>query len=123
MVKLRRRSRPHKRHVQQELFKPRGGKRKGAGRKPNGFRAGAPHKKRGTLKGRCPVHVVMRIVAAIGSLRRRNMYKALREASITTALREDFRIVHISIQRTHVHMLVQAGCPPPRACAHGCAEC
>jgi putative transposase len=36
------------------------------------------------------------------------MYKAMRDASITAALRERFRIVHISIQRTHVHMLAEA---------------
>jgi REP element-mobilizing transposase RayT len=36
------------------------------------------------------------------------MYKALRAATITAALRERFRIVHVSLQRTHVHMLVEA---------------
>jgi REP element-mobilizing transposase RayT len=36
------------------------------------------------------------------------MYKALRDATITAALRERFRIVHISLQRTHVHLLVEA---------------
>jgi REP element-mobilizing transposase RayT len=36
------------------------------------------------------------------------MYRALREATITAAMRERFRIVHISLQRTHVHMLVEA---------------
>ena len=111
MVKAARKSRPRKRHVQQELFR-HGGKRKGAGRKPKGHRAGSPHKKRKALKERYPVHVVMRVVRAVGSLRRRKMYKALRDATITTALRENFRIVHISIQRTHVHMLVEADDQP-----------
>src|ERR1043166_2429753 len=32
----------------------------------------------------------------------------MREATITAALREWFRIVHISLQRTHVHLLVEA---------------
>ena len=36
------------------------------------------------------------------------MYKAVRDASITAALRERFRIVHVSLQRDHVHMLVEA---------------
>jgi len=36
------------------------------------------------------------------------MYKAVRDASITAALRERFRIVHLSIQRTHIHMLAEA---------------
>ncbi|HEX3761049.1 MAG TPA: transposase [Kofleriaceae bacterium] len=50
----------------------------------------------------------MRVAPEVGSLRRRAMYKALREATITAALRERIRIVHISLQRTHVHLLVEA---------------
>src|SRR5262245_11310380 len=90
------------------LFKKRGGKRRGAGRPPKGTRAGAPHKERPVLQGRYPVHVSLRVVGAVGNLRRRSAYQAIREATLTTARREDFRIVHISIQRTHVHLLVEA---------------
>jgi len=90
------------------LFKKRGGKRRGAGRPPNGERAGSPHKKRPYLHARYPVHVVLRVVRAAGNLRRRCVYQAIREATLITALREDFRIVHLSIQRTHVHLLVEA---------------
>jgi REP element-mobilizing transposase RayT len=104
-----------KAHVQQELFQERGGKRTGAGRKPKGKRAGSPHQARPELKARYPVHVVLRVVDAIGSLRKRYTYKALREATIAVALRElnakqagAFRIVHISIQGSHIHMLVEA---------------
>ena len=90
------------------LFKKRGGKRRGAGRPPKGKRAGAPHKLRPDLKARYPVHVVLRTVSAVGNLRRRCVYEAIREATITTARREGFRIVQLSIQRTHVHLLVEA---------------
>ena len=90
------------------LFKSRGGKRPRAGRKPKGKRAGSPHKTRPALAARYPVHVVLRVVAAVGSLRRRCAYKAVREATLTTARREDFRIVHLSIQRTHLHLIVEA---------------
>ena len=107
--------RVRKRHVQQELFR-HGGKRKGAGRKPKGSRAGAAHKRRPELKPRFPAHVVLRVTPAVGSLRKRFMYQALRAATIAVALRElayndvkgAFRIVHISVQRTHVHLLVEA---------------
>ena len=95
-------------HEQLVLFKPRGGKRRGAGRPPKGKRAGAPHKPRPFLHERYPVHVVLRVVSAVGNLRRRCVYQAIREATLTTALREDFRIVHLSIQRNHVHLLVEA---------------
>ena len=90
------------------LFKPRGGKRRGAGRKPKHGRAGSPHKTRPELLARHPVHVVLRVIGAVGNLRRRFTYRAIREATLTTARREDFRIVHVSIQRTHVHLLVEA---------------
>ena len=90
------------------LWKPRGGKRRGAGRPPKGTRAGSPHKARPDLNARYPVHIVLRVVSAVGNLRRRCVYQAIREATLTTARREDFRIVHLSIQRTHVHLLVEA---------------
>ena len=99
--------RARKRHVQQELFR-RGGKRKGAGRNPKGPRAGSRHEKRLKVKPYHALHVVMRVVPAVGSMRKRAMYKAVRDASITAALRERFRIVHLSIQRTHIHMMAEA---------------
>jgi REP element-mobilizing transposase RayT len=108
-------ARPRKRHVQQDLFPRRGGKRPGAGRKPKGARAGSRHKKRPVLKPYWPVHIVLRVAPDVGSLRKRLMYRALREATIALAKRElswdetgAFRIVHISIQKTHVHLLVEA---------------
>lgn len=99
--------RARKRHVQQALFK-KGGKRKGAGRKPKGNRSGTPHGKRPEVKLRHPLHVVLRIVPAVGSLRRRKMYQAMREATIVAAMRERIRIVHLSLQRNHVHLVVEA---------------
>jgi putative transposase len=88
--------------------KKRGGRRPGAGRPPKGARAGERHKQRPFHDARHPVHVVLRAVKAVGSLRRRRTYQAIREATRTVARREDFRIVHLSIQRTHVHLLVEA---------------
>src|SRR3954470_7805354 len=93
---------------QLELWKKRGGKRRGAGRPPNGARAGSPHKQRPDLNARYPVHVTLRVVGAVGTRRRRCVYEAIRDATLTTARREDFRIVHASIQRTHVHLVVEA---------------
>jgi REP element-mobilizing transposase RayT len=60
------------------------------------------------LHARYPVHVTLRAVAAVGSLRRRAAYRAIREATLTTARRERFRIVQLSIQRTHIHLIVEA---------------
>src|SRR5215471_11441161 len=106
-MKSARSKRERKRHVQQELFR-RGGKRKGSGRKPKGKRAGTRHEARPVVKPCHALHVVMRVVDAVGNLRRRSMYKAVRDASVVAAVRERFRIVHVSIQRTHIHMLAEA---------------
>jgi REP element-mobilizing transposase RayT len=48
------------------------------------------------------------VEADVSSLRRREVYMQLRESTIVTAKREDFRIVHMSIQSNHVHLLVEA---------------
>jgi REP element-mobilizing transposase RayT len=94
--------------------KPKKRRGKKPGPKPS-KRSGSRHEKRPELKGRFPVHVVLRVHEDMGSLRKRFMYSALREATIAVAMRElafkehgAFRIVHISIQRDHVHLLVEA---------------
>src|SRR4051812_25411423 len=113
MVQVRGRSAStRKRHVQLDMLdasgtKPklkRGGKRRGAGRPPKGKRAGSPHKTRRAFKRSEPIHVVLRVEKVFGNLRRRVFYSAVRAATIAVAKAEhpDFRIVHLSIQRTHV---------------------
>src|SRR5262245_22682113 len=101
------RSKRGRKHVQVELFR-RGGKRRGAGRKPKGARAGVRHEARPDFKPYHPLHVVTRIVPPVGSLRRRKLYKAIRDATVTAAMRERFRVIHLSLQRDHLHMLVEA---------------
>ena len=102
-------------HVQLELPKldkngqRRGGKRKGAGRKaPAGCRPSEKHEKRLPLRANQPVHVTLRVVAAVADLRKRHVYHALRDAMIATFDKDDFHIIHISIQHGHIHMLVEA---------------
>jgi REP element-mobilizing transposase RayT len=46
----------------------------------------------------------------VGGLRCRDLYLAVREATLVTAKREDFRIIHLSIQRDHLHLIVEADC-------------
>ena len=86
----------------------RGGARPGAGRKPNGARAGHAHAVRPYLSPRDPVHVVLRIDRALGRLRRRSAYHAVRQALLTSLARGDFRVVHLSIQRHHIHLICEA---------------
>jgi REP element-mobilizing transposase RayT len=93
---------------QQELFKKRGGKRNGAGRPRKNARASERHKKRDKLAARFPVHVNIRVERDVGQLRRRRAYQALQRALRTSLARVDFRIVHMSLQREHVHLVVEA---------------
>jgi REP element-mobilizing transposase RayT len=119
--------RPRKRHVQTSIrFPDKNGQQRGRrrgekwrgkapGRKPKLLgRPGSPHTKRPEVARRSAFHIVLRVNREVGSLRRRHMYRAMRAATIAVALRElnfetqgAFRIVHISIQRTHVHLIVE----------------
>jgi REP element-mobilizing transposase RayT len=59
------------------------------------------------MSPRHPVHVVLRCALQV-SMRRGEMYELLRRVLRHYLGRVDFRIVHISIQHTHLHMLVEA---------------
>ena len=92
-------------------FRTWGGKRKGAGRKPTLRPGEPPHRwvrKRPPITAREPVHVVIRVVGEVGRLRRRKAFQAIRRALLTTLLRGLIRVVHVSIQGRHVHLLVEA---------------
>ncbi len=111
-----------KRHVQQELPKTstrdkngqfRGGKRPGAGRPKRPIsqgRASEPHQVRGRVRASEPVHVVMRATPAVGALRRREIFAAIRAATLAVAKHHEdsFRVVHLSIQRSHLHLMIEA---------------
>ena len=86
----------------------RGGWRPNAGRKPSPDRKGPVHRRRVDLDPHHPLHVTLRTEAAVGRLRRRHAYQAVRAALVTTFARADFRVVHVSIQHNHVHLLVEA---------------
>jgi len=111
-------ARARKRHIQQPLpFRRWGGKRAGAGRPKKSFRASEKHKKRPPLHGRFPVLVTCRLDSAVGSLRRGKAYHAFRRALATALRRTDFRVAHVSLQRDHVHLIVEAS--DARALARG----
>ncbi|MBA2543281.1 MAG: transposase, partial [Deltaproteobacteria bacterium] len=106
--------RTRKRHLQQSfVFREpgidgRGGKRKGAGRPPKGPRSSEPHKRRPPHDPRHPVHVTLRVVPGLGSLRKRDKYLAIREATIAVIPHDGFRIVHFSVQSNHIHLVAEA---------------
>jgi putative transposase len=84
-----------------------GGKREGAGRKKTGKCRDAPHRKRPSLSPKHPVHVTLRIRVQI-SMRTRDFYHLFRRAMERYLGRDDYRICHISIQHSHLHMIIEA---------------
>src|SRR4051794_33432586 len=93
--------------MQQLLFR-NGGRRRGAGRKPTGPRARAAHEARPTIKAAHAMHVTIRAMSDLPSLRQPHAYAAIRAASIAVAKHAAFRIVHLSIQHDHLHLIVEA---------------
>ncbi len=93
-----------------------GGKREGAGRKKNRRGHDAPHRARPELSARHPVHIVLRTLVRV-SWRTRDYYQFVQQALLGTLGRTDFRIVHVSIQNNHLHLLVEAA--DRKALTHG----
>jgi len=92
-----------------------GGARPGAGRnRRKGSARGksghdTDHQTRPEHAQRFPVHVTLRVKQDVGRLRRGYVLRRLRRALHVVAPREDvFRVVHMSIQNNHLHLLVEA---------------
>ena len=95
---------------QMELGFPvgRGGARKGAGRKRKGDRARVGHRRREAFAGRCVVHVTCRIMEGLPSLRNPAAVAMLFNYLLRGCEREGIRIVELSVQGNHLHMLCEA---------------
>lgn len=85
-----------------------GGKRKGAGRKPKGRRAGVPHRKRPVVSRHTPAHVTLKVAEDIWSLRGASMSQVILGVFGEAKERLDVRIIQFSIQANHIHMIVEA---------------
>jgi hypothetical protein len=81
-----------------------GGKRRGAGRKPQGARAGVGHDARATLSGREPVSVTLRFVEGLLSLRGEDTHALLVRAMSAASRGDDFQVCAYSVQTNHVHL-------------------
>jgi REP element-mobilizing transposase RayT len=89
-----------------------GGSREGAGRKTNKSKGipshDSPHDSRPKHRARSPVHAVLRCLKDVANLRCPAVYECVQGALRKLAARADFRIIHLSIQRNHVHCLAEA---------------
>jgi hypothetical protein len=97
---------------QQLELRPRthGGRRDGAGRKPNPGRRSVPHRARASHEVRCPSHVTLRAIAGLPSLRSPRAFDAVAGA-LRAAGTDGFRVLEFSVQRDHLHLLLEADTP------------
>lgn len=84
----------------------RGGWRPGAGR-PRG-RTTCSHATRPRFAASSPVHVTLRVVPGLRSLRRDDIARIVRDAITLGGHRPDFRVVEFNLLRNHLHLLVEA---------------
>lgn len=85
-----------------------GGARKGAGRPKSANRTDPLHRTRPAVSKHEPQHVVLRTLPAVGRLRKGKIYRGLRVTLHRLLGKLGFRVCHLSIQRNHLHFLVEA---------------
>lgn len=107
-VPNRGRGRSQPSEYRQHAIPTRGGRRRGAGRKPTGPVPLVSHAARPLLARRFPVHVTMKLRAGLPNLRhgasRERVFRSLDAASE----RNGMRLVQFSVQSNHLHLLVEA---------------
>lgn len=107
--RARRRGSRSKRAAQGEFFaRTWGGPRKGSGRKRGAPRKQVEHRTRESFGRARPVHVTLNLVEGLPNLRERAAYRALVAALGAASERLGQRVVHWSVLRNHLHLLVEA---------------
>jgi REP element-mobilizing transposase RayT len=98
-----------KREVQTMLGFPQwGGKRKGAGRKRKAPRPRVEHRPRPKITKHVPVHVTLRLLEGLPTLRRPETHAVLVDALAAGTERLGMRVVHYSAMSNHLHLLCEA---------------
>ncbi len=90
------------------VFRRWGGARAGAGRRPKGASAGVSHLRRPAHSRHHPLHVTLKIVRGVPSLRGNALFKRVRAALSSARERFGFRLVHFSVQSNHLHLIAEA---------------
>jgi REP element-mobilizing transposase RayT len=84
-----------------------GGWRENAGRKRSPD-SGMPHASREGFSSTLPVHVTVRLVPGVLSLRTKRLVRALEQTFTAGCERSSFRLVHYSLLGNHAHLIVEA---------------
>ena len=98
------------RRAQQRILSfGRGGWRPGAGRprseRPNKI---VLHRKRPDISPRYPLHIVLKVRPELSNLRTKKRVQVIRAAFAAAVGADGFRIIDWSIQRLHIHLIVEA---------------
>lgn len=89
------------------VWKTRGGKRPGAGRKAQPANVGLlPHCARPDLDARVPIHVTMRAVRGVPRMRAEVVTRVVL-AELARASEKGFRLIDFSVQDDHLHLLAE----------------
>ena len=86
----------------------RGGWRANAGRKAKPEHDRRGHRRRPELAARFPVHVTLKVVQGVESLRRGHCFAVLRRCFARGKDRFGFRLAHFTVQGSHLHLLCEA---------------
>jgi REP element-mobilizing transposase RayT len=84
-----------------------GGRRPGAGRKA-GPNPRIRHRSRSRIARRLPCHVTLRVRKDVPSLRTVSIVREIESSFAIACERQDFRLVHYSLQGNHAHLIVEA---------------
>lgn len=82
-----------------------GGIRRGSGRKKGTTKV--PHRRRPSISPSSPLHVTLRLVDGIASLRRITRLRSIRR-SIRLAHKAGFRVIQYAVMGNHFHLIVEA---------------
>ena len=102
--------RPHQLHFDDQRRRTatgRGGFRPGAGR-PARRPGTVHHVRRSGVPVGCPAHVTIRVRKEVRSLRSRAFVREFQASLAKACERGSFRVVHYSLLRDHVHLIVEA---------------
>ncbi len=84
-----------------------GGLRENAGRKRSAD-SGMPHASRESFSSTRPIHVTIRLLPDLLSLRTKRLVQALEGTFASGCERSSFRLVHYALLGNHAHLIVEA---------------
>jgi putative transposase len=98
-------------------FRTHGGRRRGAGRRPNGEHALVSHKERPRFDKPAPAHVTLRVRDDVPSLRSSRRFAVIRRVFAAAKGLHGLRLVEFTVLSNHLHLIVEAD--DSRALARG----